>query len=331
MSLLRPVGEFVWKGGGEEDFLAGGGVLEAELAGVEHEAVGVGEAFALFAVDGVAENRCADVFEVDADLVGAAGVEGAFDEAGAVALLGEDFVVGDGGLACARVEDGHLLAIDGVAADVGEDGVLVFGRRAGGDGVVDLGHRFALGELAEQGLHGVVGLGDDDAARGVFVETVHDAGTLDSVDASELAVAVMKEGVDEGAVGIAGGGVDDHAVGFVEDDEVFVFVENVEGKILGNEFEGDGLGDGDADEVAGMEGLLGFGGAVVDEDVAFFDEGLKAGARVFFETRSEEGVEAGVRAVDLDGHPVGWIFTTKEAKNTKFLMLSSRGVLPHFL
>lgn len=211
-------------------------------------------------------------------------------------------VVGDGGFAGAGIDDGHLLAVDGMAADISEDGVFVFGGGAGGDGVVNLGGGLALGELGEQGLHGAVGLGDDDAAGGIFVEAVDDAGALDSVDAGELVSAVMEEGVDEGAVGVAGGGVDDHAVGFVEDDEVFVFVEDVEGEVLGDEGEGDGLGDGDADEVAGVEGLLGLGGAVVDEDVSFFDEGLEARAGVFLELGGEVGVEAGVWAVDFESH-----------------------------
>ena len=164
------------------------------------------------------------MFEVDADLVGAAGVEGAFDEAGVVFSAGEDFVVGDGRFAGAGIDDGHLLTVDGVTADVGEDGVFLLGWRAGGDGVVNLGGGFAFGELSEQGLHGAVGLGDDDAAGGVLVEAMDDAGALDAVDAGELAVAVMQQGVDEGAVGVAIGGMDDHAVGFVEDDEVSVFV-----------------------------------------------------------------------------------------------------------
>ena len=244
MSLLRPMGKLGWEGGGVENFLVAGGVAESQLAGVEHEAVGIGAFFTRFAVDGVTEDGCADVFEVNANLVGAAGVEGAFDEAGAVALLGEDFVVGDGGFAGAGVDDGHLLAIDGMAADVGEDGVGVFEGGLGGDGVVDFGGGFAFGKLGEEGLHGAVGFGDDDAAGGVFVETVHDAGTFDAVDAGELVSAMMEEGVDEGAIGIASGGVDDHAVGFVENDEVLVFVEDVERDVLGDELEGNGLGNG---------------------------------------------------------------------------------------
>ena len=46
---------------------------------------------------------------------------------------------------------------------------------------------------------------------------------------------------------------------------------------------------------------------------------------MFFEAGSEKGVEAGVRAVDFDSHPVLSVFTTKGAKNTKFLMPRRRG------
>ena len=91
----------------------------------------------------------------------------------------------------------------------------------------------------------------------------------------------MKEGVDEGAVGVACGGMDNHAMSFVEDDEVFVFVKDIERDILWNEFEGDGLGDGDTNNVTWVEGLLRLGGAVVDENMAFLDEGLQTRARMF--------------------------------------------------
>lgn len=90
------------------------------------------------------------MFEVDADLVGASGVKGALDEAGSVTVLGDDFVVGDGCFACAGVKDGHLLAVDGVSSDVGEDGVFGFSRGTSCDGVVNLGGGLALGELGKE-------------------------------------------------------------------------------------------------------------------------------------------------------------------------------------
>ena len=194
---------------------------EAEFVGVQHEARGE---FARFSVDWISKNGSPDVFEVHADLMGAASVQGALDEAGIVFLSSKNFVVSDGRFACSGVEHRHLLTIDGVATDVCKDGVFLFGWRACGDGVVDFGSSLALGKLSKQGLHRAVGLGDDDAARGVLIEAMHDAGALDAIDAGELAIAVMEEGVDEGAVRIAVSRVNDHAVRFVDDDEIVIFV-----------------------------------------------------------------------------------------------------------
>lgn len=217
--------------------------------------------------------------EVDADLVGASGVEVAEDEGGDGGWVGgEDAVVGDGGFACGRGDDGHFLAVDGVAADVGEDGVFFGFRDAEGDGEVEFFHGGSLGELADEGLVSGVGFGDDEAAGGVFVEAVDDAGSFDAADSGEFSVAVEEEGVDEGAIGVAGGGVDDHAVGFVDDDDVVIFVEDFEGDVLLWGIEGDGFGEGDGDAVAGFEGVAGFCGVAVEEDVLVADEGLDARA-----------------------------------------------------
>ena len=193
---------------------------------MEHQARG-GE-FVLFAVDRIAEDGGADVVHVDANLVGAAGVEMAKDEGGfRGGIGGEGFVIGDRGLSGWRGDDGHFLAVYGVAADVGEDRVFFLGRDAVGDGEVELFHGGSLGKLGGEGLVGGVGFRDDEAAGGILVEAVDDAGTLDPADAGELAFAVVEEGVDEGAIGIAGRGVYDDAVRFVEDEDVSVFEKDI--------------------------------------------------------------------------------------------------------
>ncbi len=62
-------------------------------------------------------------------------------------------------------------------------------------------------------------------------------------------------------VGRAGAGVDHHAGGFVDDGEVLVFVEDVEGDVFGEGVEGCGLrGAFDLDGFAAVELLLGLGG-----------------------------------------------------------------------
>lgn len=138
---------------------------------------------------------------------------------------------------------------------------------------------------------GAVVLGDDDAAGGVFVEAMDDAGAGFTADAGEV-VAVMEEGVDEGAVGVAGGGVDDEAGGFVDDEDVAVLIEDFDGDVLGDDFDGGGVGDGEGDEVAGADDGAGLGGFGVEAAVVGFDEVLEAGAGVLGEAGVEEAVEA---------------------------------------
>ena len=70
-----------WNGRYEADGGVGDGVVKGEAVGVEKLAVMV----VSFAVDGIAEDGTADVFEMDADLVGAACAGFDEDEAGFVA------------------------------------------------------------------------------------------------------------------------------------------------------------------------------------------------------------------------------------------------------
>lgn len=105
-----------------------------------------------------------------------------------------------------------------------------------------------------------------------------DAGALDAAYSGELAIAVVEEGVDEGAVWIPRGGVHDHAVGFVDDDDVGVLEEDVEGDVLGGGDVWDGLGNYDRYSSSGFYAVAGFGGLAVDEDVLLTDEDLDTGA-----------------------------------------------------
>jgi hypothetical protein len=89
--------------------------------------------------------------------------------------------------------------------------------------------------------------------------------------------------------------VNHHACGFVDDGEVFVFVENVEGDVLGDGVERFGLrGAYDLDGFAAVEFLLGLGWVAVDADLTSFDEELDAGAADVGDGLGEVLVEAEV-------------------------------------
>ena len=167
----------------EMEALAGDRVVEGEPPGVEHQATSLFGGLAGLSVNRIAHERRALVVEVDADLVGAAGVEVAKDqrrEAGRVG--GENFVIGDGGLAAGWIDDGHFLAVHRVTADVGENRVLGRLGNALADSEIEFFHRSAR-ELADERLVGDVRLGDDDTAGRVLVEAVDDTGALDASDA----------------------------------------------------------------------------------------------------------------------------------------------------
>ena len=154
------------------------------------------------------------------------------------------------------------------------------------EGEVGLGD-LALGEhLAEFAVRAVV-FGDEDEAAGLFVEAMDDAGAEIATDVGEF-VEVEEERVDESAAvagvwfagcGVPCSGVDHHAGGFVDDGEVFVFVEDFEGDVFGDGVERRGLGGAfDFDGLAAVEFLLRLRGCPVDADLAGFDKELDAGS-----------------------------------------------------
>ena len=209
------------------------------------------------------------MLHVDADLVGATGVEIAADEGGG-AEMGENFVTGAGGFPGARSlrEHGHLLAVVGGAADnIGDSPGGLF-RDAGGDAKIGLGIG-ALGKLPGEVLVRLVIAGDDHAAAGVFIEPVDDAGTVHPADGGER-TEVVEEGVYQGAICIAGCRMDDHAVGFIDDGEVGILVEDRKRDVLWERF-GRGIGrDFDSDFRAFGNGRFGLGRFAIEADMSGF-------------------------------------------------------------
>ena len=153
---------------------------------------------------------------------------------------------------------------------------------------------------------GAVVFGDEDEAAGVFVEAMDDAGAEIAADVGEFG-EVEEERVDEGAAiaGVVGGassGVNHHAGGLVDDGEVLVFVEDVEGDVLGDGVKGCGLGGAfDLDGFATVEFLFGLGRVAVDADLAGFDEELDTGAANVGKGLGEVEVEAEIGCGGVGG------------------------------
>ncbi len=150
-------------------------------------------------VEGVADDGVAEGLHVDADLVGAAGLDADLDEGEGTIGSSETFEdvdVGDGG-ASVGAAGGHAGAADEVAGDGEVDGDVVFGEVAVDEGEVGLGDLAAGEHLAELAVGAVV-FGDEDDAAGLLVEAMDDAGAEVAADFGEL-VEVVEQRVDEGA------------------------------------------------------------------------------------------------------------------------------------
>src|SRR5690606_3405607 len=114
------------------------------------------------------------------------------------------------GAASGAAADRHALAILGVPPDRPVDAALARARQPAYEGAVDPLDR-VVGELRRESLMSEVGLGGDQYAGGPAVEAVDDSGPQDAADPGELAVAMVQQGVDQGATRVAGSGVDDQA------------------------------------------------------------------------------------------------------------------------
>ena len=250
MEIVEPVAEILGQRGGGGDGFSGFGVGEAQFGGVQHLAGDFGEIGAAGAeVLAIAEDGVADVVEMDADLVRAPGLDGDGD-VGAARGLG---LRGD----LAHMADG------GEMVDVQADVHLGFGQVAGDEGVVELADAAFL-ELRDERETRLLGLGEEDAAGGVFVEAMHGA----QGGQAELVAQAGLEGFL--AVG-------EQARGFVGDEEERI-VEQDADRGVGLPGGAEGVGE-DFDDVAVLEQMLGHpDAAAIDEDHAFVEQGFGGAA-----------------------------------------------------
>lgn len=156
-------------------------MCERKFFGVEEKAahgldgvfyVGVGDrVVAAFVIDLVANDRVVYVGHVDADLVGPAGLYLDIEQGEFCETLAD---LPDRYRAAAVGGDLHPQAVVLVAADRGLDRAGVFFRGPVNERDIRFVNR-SLAKLLRQGLMDLIGFGDDDQARGVFVEAMDDA------------------------------------------------------------------------------------------------------------------------------------------------------------
>ena len=224
----------------------------------------------------IANDRVVRVGAVHADLVGAARVELEAQQ-GVIAQTFDHLPVGAGVTAAVITDDGILLAVDRVAAD-GADNRPGIGCRLTVHHRQVLAAGDALLDLDLQPHQCLLALGHDDAAGGVLVETVHDAGTHLTADAGQVR-AMVQQAVDQGAVLVARCRMHGEAGGLVEHNQMGVLKQHIQGHRLGQQvLQRLGRGHPQRDHITRAQGRLGPAGDAVDPHVTGVDELLDAGS-----------------------------------------------------
>ncbi len=269
---------------------------EGQFGGVEEVAAEAERIFAT-AVEVVADDGEANVGQVDANLVLAAGVGAALDRGVGVGSRARAEVVqgavgglGRAGVAARRRHDGHFLPVARVAADRRVDERLRRLEAAVDQGQIDLGHGAVL-ELVLQIPKGVIVLGGDDEAAGVLVQPVDDARPPLAADALQVG-AVGQQGVDQRAAFVAQRRMDDHAGRFVDDDQVAVFVAHVQRDVLGLDDGLDHRRHGGHQPLAALDAVAGAGALAVHRDQSLADEPLPLHPRQIGQGGRQGAVEA---------------------------------------
>jgi len=270
---------------------------------MQHQAVWQARIFGRLSINRIADDGRPFMMHVDADLVGATGVEVAQNQRGdRRGIGGQHFVVGDGRFPARRIDHRHFLAIHRMTPDMGENAVFFRFRDALGHREIEFFHRAALGKLGDQRLVGGVGLGHNQTTGSVLVQTMNNARALDSADAGKPALAMMQQRVDQRAIGISRRGMHHHAVRLVDHDEVVILEMNFQRVFLRRVDQRHGLGQRDGDEIAGFHRISRLGGMAVDDDELLADERLDARAREIRQARGKKRVEALGRDIGTNFH-----------------------------
>ncbi len=175
-------------------------------------------------VSGIAHQRVFDVRHVDTDLVGTAGLQTQTQTGVATKLLVNP-VVSYGRTTIGH--HGHMSTLGRVATDGRIDGATC-GHVTDGDRFVLTGDLARLQRFHQMGLCGY-GFGNHHQTCGVFIQTVHDTGAGHLGNAG----VAVQQGVEDGAIRRTCAWVNHQTGRFVDHQNVFIFINDVELDILG--------------------------------------------------------------------------------------------------
>ena len=185
-----------------------------------------------------------------------------------------------------------MIPGDGVLTAGGADGISFSdpGMSAEGQGD-DIGIQFqgtvhhsqidflglAMFKLMGQAPMSRIGFGDYQDTGGIAVQPMYDPRAKPAIYLGE-GVTIVDQTIDQGSPPVSPGRMDDEIGRLVEDDQMLILENDVQGDIFGGYFIRRGRGQDQIDLVPRRELITGLGGTGVDRNGIFTDQFLDQGA-----------------------------------------------------
>ena len=186
-------------------------------------------------------------------------------------------VMGDRGLSAAFCHS-HLLPVGGMTANGPVDDPLILLQYAMTDCLIAPCQRVLLQLGRNAGMCPVV-LAGDDGARGIHVDPVDDAGPKDPVDSRELLPAVIQQRVHQRPAVMARRRMHHHALGLVHDNDISVFIQDVQRDVLRQDIRLHSLRQKEGKLLLRLHPIAPLYGDAVHRDGLFLYQLLDKGAR----------------------------------------------------
>lgn len=116
-----------------------------------------------------------------------------------------------------------------------------------------------------------MGFGNDDDAGCIFVQPVNNAGAMFAANAFQVR-AMVQDTVHQCSGCMAGCRVNHQSRGLVDDDNMWIFVENIQWYGLRNEFNRAGFGDLNSDLFPGFDFVPGFDTSPINLNTALTNQ-----------------------------------------------------------
>lgn len=189
------------------------------------------------------------------------------------------------------VGHGHALPVYGVPANGAINGAAVSFEVAAYYGFI-LPAEAVIRELGGQPLVGKIIFGSYYKPGSVLVNAVDYARAALAAYAGEAVPAVIKQGVDQGAVRVPRGGMHHQSPLLVDHDQIAVLVDDLQGNVLGLQGQLRRVRQEDVIALPGGTAKILFKGFSVQGDGALFQKLLNLTAAEAFQIAGEESVDA---------------------------------------